>query len=158
MKRYNQNPSPFQASSLQVRRMNCNQMRIAFPVSYHQWHFKLGCDLFEFFRATRGSGRIRLHNTLTPVFFTNISYDKSTKRVMLFESGNSVRYLDDAAETTLYEVLILMGFGQRGWGDTSREDVMRTIRIEECDDEQMTVVNLLNTPVSCICNAQILNY
>jgi hypothetical protein len=77
---------------------------------------------------------------------------------MLFESGNSVRYLDDAAETTLYEVLILMGFGQRGWGDTSREDVMRTIRIEECDDEQMTVVNLLNTPVSCICNAQILNY
>jgi hypothetical protein len=138
--------------------MNYNQEQIAFPVAYHQWHYLRGCDLFEYFRLTTGSGRIRLHNAASPVFFTNISYDKGNKRVMLFECGDEARIIEDAEDTTLYEVLIKMGFGQRGWGDNSREDVVHTIRIEECDDDQMTVVNLLNTPVSHICSAQILNY
>lgn len=137
--------------------MNYNQERIAFPVSYHQWR-EQECDLFEFFRITTGSGHIRLHNAASPVCFTNIAYDKGNKRVMLFECSGWARYLDDAENTTLYEVLIMMGFGRRGWGDTSQEDVVHTIRIEECDDGQMTVVNLLNTPVSRICDAQILNY
>ncbi len=137
--------------------MDYNQERIAFPVSYHQWD-EQKCDLFEFFRLTTGSGRIRLHNAADPVFFTNIAYDKGNKRVMLFECGGWARYLDDAENATLYEVLILMGFGRRGWGDNSPEDVVHTIRIEECDDGQKTVVDLLNTAVSRICDAQILNY
>lgn len=158
MKHYNR--VPFQASfqaSFQVLKMNYNQEQIAFPPAYQPWK-QTDCALFEFFDLTTGSAHIRLHSAADPVFFTNISYDRGNKRVMLYEGGSYSRYLDNAEGITLYEVLVLLGFGRRGWGDNSTGDVIHTIRIEQCDDGQMTVVGLLNTPMACICDAQILNY
>ncbi len=140
----------------QVHTMSYNQERIAFPRSYHEWRFA-DCSLMEFFKITEGSGNISIrHDIADRYHFRSIRYDKGNQRAMIYEGGDSVRYIE-SPDITLYHVLVLLGYGRRGWGDNSAEDVICEVRIEECDQDT-SVVGLLNTPLKDICNAKLLIY
>ncbi len=136
--------------------MSYNQERIAFPRSYHEWRFA-DCSLMEFFNITTGSGLIHIrHDIVDRYHFRTIGYDKGNQRVMIYEGGDSVRYIE-SPDITLYHVLVLLGYGRRGWGDNSTEDVICSVRIEECDQDTSAVA-LLNTPLKDICDAKLLIY
>ena len=160
--------SPFQVlQALQVARpsgsllrftlkMSYNQESIAFPRTYHQWVFA-DCSLMEFFKITMGSGDISIrHDIADRYHFRTIRYDKGNQRAVIYDGGDSVRYIE-SPDITLYHVLVLLGYGCRGWGDNSTEDLICSVRIEEC--EQVTsVVDLLNTPMRDICDAKLMIY